>query len=59
MTLDTHEFIRRFLIHVLPKGSTASATTASSATTIAKPLAVQPRCSEWHSTIAALKGGWT
>jgi Putative transposase/Transposase zinc-binding domain len=29
MTLATHEFIRRFLIHVLPKGSTASATTGS------------------------------
>jgi len=27
MTLDAHEFIRRFLIHVLPPASTASATT--------------------------------
>jgi hypothetical protein len=30
MTLDTSEFIRRFLIHVLPKGSIASAITGSS-----------------------------
>ena len=30
MTLATDEFIRRFLSHVLPKGSTASATTACS-----------------------------
>jgi Putative transposase/Transposase zinc-binding domain len=29
MTLETDEFIRRFLIHVLPAGFTASATTAS------------------------------
>jgi hypothetical protein len=28
MTLHPHEFIRRFLMHVLPKGSTASATMA-------------------------------
>jgi hypothetical protein len=27
MTLDSHEFIRRFLIHGLPEASTASATT--------------------------------
>ena len=30
MTLDIGEFIRRFLIHVLPKASIASATTGSS-----------------------------
>ena len=30
MTLDANEFIRRFLIHVLPDGSTGSVTTASS-----------------------------
>ena len=28
MSLATHEFIRRFLIHVLPQASTASATMA-------------------------------
>jgi hypothetical protein len=27
MTLDTPEYIRRFLMHVLPQGFTASATT--------------------------------
>jgi hypothetical protein len=30
MTLAAHEFIRRFLLHVLPEASTASVTTASS-----------------------------
>src|SRR5262249_38077650 len=30
MTLHPHEFIRRFLMHVLPEASTASATTAFS-----------------------------
>ena len=30
MTLDTNEFIRRFLMHVLPRASTASAITACS-----------------------------
>ena len=32
MTLDADEFIRRFLIHVLPRAFIASAITASSAT---------------------------
>jgi hypothetical protein len=32
MTLATHEFIRRFLSHVLPQASTASATTVCSPT---------------------------
>ena len=35
MTLRGEEFIRRFLIHVLPGGFTASDTSASSATAIA------------------------
>jgi hypothetical protein len=30
MTLDTHEFIRRFLMHVLPKGFHRIAITACS-----------------------------
>ncbi|WP_246684317.1 IS91 family transposase [Mesorhizobium sp. B2-6-5] len=37
MTLDAHEFIRRFLLHTCPTASTASATTASSPTVIAPP----------------------
>ena len=28
-SVDPHEFIRRFLLHVLPKGSTASAESRS------------------------------
>jgi hypothetical protein len=36
MTLDAHEFIRRFLLHTLPDGFTASATTATS------PMATMP-----------------
>ena len=33
--LHAHEFVRRFLLHVLPKASTASATTGSFAESIA------------------------
>ena len=51
MTLDTHEFIRRFLIHVLPKGFhrirhyglLASATRAANITHARKLLAVPSR----------------
>jgi hypothetical protein len=32
MTLDAHEFIRRFLLHVLPEAFTASAITVCSPT---------------------------
>jgi hypothetical protein len=39
MTLKPREFIRRFLIHVLPNGSTGSGTTACS------PAAPRPRLS--------------
>ena len=42
MTLPTHEFIRRFLIHVLPKASTASATTDCSPTTTVPPTSHAP-----------------
>ena len=42
MTLSPHEFIRRFLMHVLPKASTGSATMASSPTAIAPPN-VEPK----------------
>jgi Putative transposase len=42
MTLATGEFIRRFLIHVLPSGFTASATTACS------PAASAPTTSREH-----------
>ena len=37
MTLDAHEFIRRFLLHTCRTASIASATTASSPTVIAPP----------------------
>ena len=42
MILDAHEFIRRFLIHVLPKASTASDTMASSLMVIAPPTSSVP-----------------
>jgi hypothetical protein len=46
MTLSPGEFIRRFLIHVLPKGSTASATTAS--WPVARATRTSPRpASSW------------
>ncbi len=37
MTLGADEFIRRFLLHVLPRGSTAFATTACSPARHARP----------------------
>jgi hypothetical protein len=42
MRLHPHEFIRRFLIHVLPKASTASATTGSLPTPTAPRISRQP-----------------
>ena len=42
MTLDANEFIRRFLIHVLPDGSTGSVTTASSPMPIALAISHWP-----------------
>ena len=47
MTLDADEFIRRFLIHVLPDGSTASATTACS------PTPTGPVISHWPAGCSA------
>jgi hypothetical protein len=47
MTLDADEFIRRFLIHVLPDGSTASATTACS------PTPTGPVISHWPASCSA------
>ena len=44
MTLDTDEFIRRFLIHVLPPASTASVTTACS------PAALAPTTSRGRAS---------
>jgi hypothetical protein len=46
MTLDVDEFIRRFLIHVLPKAFTASATTVCSPEAIA-PRPLRPCVSCW------------
>ena len=48
MRLDTDEFIRRFLLHVLPAASTASATTACSRAPPAKPTSSTP-ASCWPS----------
>jgi hypothetical protein len=49
MTLDANEFIRRFLIHVLPDGFTASATLASLAIAIARGnSSAAGNCSGWH-----------
>ena len=47
MTLDADEFIRRFLIHVYPTGSTASVITASS------PMPTGPPISQWPATSSA------
>jgi hypothetical protein len=47
MTLDADEFIRRFLIHVLPTGSTASVITASS------PMPTGPPISQWPASSSA------
>ena len=50
MTLATDEFIRRFLIHVLPRASTASATTACSPTAPAPTTSPAPaNCSPWQN----------
>ena len=46
MTLDVREFIRRFLIHVLPKASIASATTACSPAPTA-PRRLRERANSW------------
>jgi hypothetical protein len=43
MTLAPHEFIRRFLLHVLPKGSIASVTTDCSPAPPAKPTSRAPK----------------
>ena len=43
MRLHPHEFIRRFLMHVLPNASTASATTGS------LPTPSEPRTSRRHA----------
>ena len=42
LTLATDEFIRRFLLHVLPKGSTASTTTDYSPAPPAGPISRAP-----------------
>ena len=47
MTLAADEFIRRFLIHVLPDGSTASVITASS------PMPTGPATSHWPASSSA------
>jgi hypothetical protein len=47
MRLDVGEFIRRFLIHVLPKASIASATTACSPAQIA-PRRSRERVNSWN-----------
>ncbi len=44
MTLDAVEFLRRFFLHVLPRASCASATTACS------PTASATGCCPWHTT---------
>jgi hypothetical protein len=64
MTLHTDEFIRRFLVHVLPKAFTASATTACSPAQAARPTSHGPaNCSRsrWklgrrHRTRPAIQG---
>ena len=49
MTVDANEFIRRFLIHVLPDGS---ATSASWATAIVRgSSSAAGNCSGWHRPI--------
>jgi hypothetical protein len=49
MTLPTHEFIRRFLMHVCPRASTASATMACSPTATEPPTwPVLASCSTWR-----------
>jgi hypothetical protein len=46
MTLATDEFIRRFLLHVLPKGFPAFGTMACSRAPAARPISYAPaRCS--------------
>jgi hypothetical protein len=42
MTLAADEFIRRFLLHVLPRGFTASATTGCSPAPAARPTLPAP-----------------
>jgi len=42
MTLSADEFIRRFLLHVLPNGFIASATTGCSPARAAKPTSRAP-----------------
>jgi hypothetical protein len=42
MTLAPDEFIRRFLLHVLPRGSTASHTTGCSPAPVARPTSRAP-----------------
>jgi len=44
MTLAPDEFIRRFLLHVLPRGSTASVTTGCSPAPAARPTSRAPGC---------------
>jgi len=54
MTLATDEFIRRFLIHVLPKASTASATTACSPKALAPTISHAPvSCSPFQNLEAS------
>jgi hypothetical protein len=50
MTLAPDEFIRRFLLHVLPKGSTASATTGSSRAPRARLTSPAPGSCSSHSS---------
>ena len=48
MILHPHEFIRRFLMHVLPKVFIASGITASSPTATGRPTSLAPvSCSAW------------
>ena len=58
-TLAAHEFIRRFLLHVLPKGSIASATTACSPAPAAGPISPVSEscwpCRRWSSRPSPLR----
>jgi hypothetical protein len=64
MTLDTHEFIRRFLMHVLPKGLHrirhygffANATRAVNIAKVRELLSVAPATKEPESSKAATAG---
>jgi len=59
MTLEPHEFIRRFLLHVLPRGSTASAITVCSPAARERPASTAPGTAGGATAVGTIRSRGT